>query len=200
MTTYGRIILASASRSRAAILSGAAIPFEIWPSQVDEEPIKTSCRANGRSAADCAMRLATEKARAVSEYQVDAWVVGADQMLHCQGRWFDKPGTVAEAREHLTALRGHTHELITAVCLFYAGRMLWKHEETISLTMRPFSDAFLDSYLEKVGGDITTTVGAYRLEGFGAHLFERIEGDYFTILGLPLLPLLAALREHEIID
>ena len=140
------------------------------------------------------LALAEAKAVRVAARRERALVIGADQMLVLGRRWFDKPAKPAEAREHLLALRGRRHELVTAVCVARDGTVLWRHLERPGLVMRDFSDAFLDAYLATVGDDVLTTVGAYRLEGRGVQLMARIEGDYFSILGLPLLPLLDFLR------
>jgi septum formation protein len=121
-------------------------------------------------------------------------VIGADQMLDCKGVWFDKPADRRQARAQLVALRGRTHVLSSAACVYRDGQRLWHAVQQARLTMRPFSDEFLDEYLSAVGDDVTGSVGAYRLEGLGSHLFARVEGDWFTILGLPLLPLLDFLR------
>ena len=126
-------------------------------------------------------------------------MIGADQILECDGAWFDKPRSMSEARSHLLALRGRTHRLATAACVVRDGQRIWHHVSVPALTMRAFSDAFLDSYLERCGDDLLSSVGAYRLEGAGAQLFARIRGDFFTILGLPLLELLGFLREHGVV-
>ncbi|GAB6052453.1 Maf family protein [Magnetospira thiophila] len=194
-----RLILASASRSRADILTGAGIPHAVHPADLDETPIKIACKKDGQSALQTAAALAEAKAMSVSELHPGAWIVGADQMLRCEDRWLDKPRTPAEARDHLQFLRGRTHHLETALCLARDDRVRWAHQDTVSLTMRHFSDAFIDDYLEAVGEDVTTTVGCYRLEGLGTHLFSNIEGDYFTILGLSLLPLLEKLRDLGVV-
>jgi septum formation protein len=148
----------------------------------------------GIAAEDVALALADSKARAVSARRPGAIVVGADQILECEGRWFDKPATVEEAARHLRALRGRTHRLVSAVVAVRDGERRWRHAAEARLTMRDFSDRFLEDYLARSGPAILESVGAYRLEGLGAQLFARIEGDYFTILGLPLLPLLDFLR------
>ena len=145
------------------------------------------------------MVLAELKAQRVSQRHKDALVIGADQMLQCGGIWFDKPADLDHARGHLIALRGKTHELLSAVCVVRDGEVLWRHLESAQLTMRPFSDAFIDEYLAAAGDAVCASVGAYQLEGRGAQLFSRIEGDYFTILGLPLLPLLGFLVNHGVV-
>ena len=193
------VILASASASRGALLREAGIAIERDPASVDEDDVKRSFRNQNGSAAQVAEALAELKAQVVSQRYEGALVIGADQMLQCGGVWFDKPVDRDHARGHLIALRGKTHELLSAVCVIRDGECLWRHLESARLTMRPFSDAFLDEYLAAAGKSVCASVGAYRLENRGAQLFSRIEGDYFTILGLPLLPLLGFLVNHGVI-
>lgn len=193
------IVLASGSRPRADMLANAGVPFTVDPAAVDESAVKSSMRASGADAATAAEALAATKAQQVSRRHVDSLVIGADQMLVCDGDWFDKPEDATMARRHLARLRGRSHELISAVCVVQGGTVLWHHVDAASLTMRPFSDRFIDEYLEKMGEKITATVGGYELEGLGAQLFSRIAGDCFTILGMPLLPLLDFLRGHGVL-
>jgi septum formation protein len=192
------LILASASPSRRQLLTNAGLDFTIEPSGVDEDEIKLSLTAERASAQDVAETLAELKACHVSKRHPLALVIGCDSTLACEGRLFDKPPTLAAARRQLRDLSGRTHELCSSVVVARGGARLWHHNERARLTMRPFDDTFLDAYLERAGEGITGSVGAYHLEGAGAHLFSRIDGDYFTILGLPLLPLLAFLAEHGI--
>ncbi len=191
------VVLASASTARAALLAEAGLDLRADPAGIDEHALKSMLRAEGAEAGQTALALAEAKALRVAARREHRLVIGADQMLVLGRRWFDKPGSLAEAREHLLALRGRRHELVTAVCVARDGTVLWRHLERPSLVMRDFSDAFLDAYLATVGDDALTTVGAYRLEGLGVQLMARIEGDYFSILGLPLLPLLDFLRGCE---
>ena len=193
------LILASASRSRAELLRGAGLDFDVEPARLDEDELKAAMRANGAGASDVAEALAKAKACRTARARPGALVIGADQMLDCAGIWFDKPADLVEAAAHLRRLRDHTHELVTSVCIVQDDRPLWHHTARARLTMRPFSDDFITSYLDRVGPRACDSVGAYQLEGLGAQLFSRIEGDYFTILGLPLLPLLAFLREHGVV-
>lgn len=193
------VVLASASPARQALLAAAGVPAAIEPAHVDEDEIKRALRAEGTSAIDAATTLAELKAGRISASVPGALVIGADQILVCHGEWFDKPRDMDHARAHLQALRGHDHGLATAAVVIRDGRRIWHHAETPRLTMRPFSDAFIDDYLARAGTDILTSVGAYRLEATGVQLFSRIEGDFFSILGLPLLPLLAFLREHGVV-
>ncbi|HWG79017.1 MAG TPA: nucleoside triphosphate pyrophosphatase [Stellaceae bacterium] len=195
----GPIVLASASATRAAILAGAGIEALRDPAGIDEDEIKRSFRAAGRDAVACATALAETKATRVSARHIDMLVVGADQMLDCAGTWFDKPGDRAEARAQLVALRGKRHELLSAVTVVKNGAVIWHLVDRPRLTMRAFSDRFLDAYLAALGDDALASVGVYQLEGLGAQLFERIDGDYFSILGLPLLPLLDFLRGHGVV-
>jgi septum formation protein len=190
----GTLVLASTSRTRASLLQAAGFSTIADPPGVDEDEVKAAFRAEGADAGTCATALAEAKAERVSRRRPGKLVIGADQMLECNGLWFDKPPDRDHARAQLVALRARTHMLITAACAFHDGANLWHTVERARLTMRPFSDAFLEAYLASVGDDVTGSVGAYRLEGLGAHLFSRIEGDWFTILGLPLLPLLDFLR------
>ena len=194
------LILASASKSRATLMRAAGLTFEVIPAHVDEDAIKASMKAEGASAADCALALAEFKAGTVSQRYPEALVIGADQMLDCEGLWFDKPKDIAGARNHLVTLRGKTHVLPTSVAIALNGAPIWHHTGTPRLTVRAFSDAFIDEYLAAVGDAVTSSVGAYHLEGRGAQLFSKVDGDFFTILGLPLLELLAFLREHRVVS
>ena len=199
-SSAAELILASASASRAAVLRQAGLALSQIPAGVDEDEVKRSLGAEGADAAHVATTLADLKAQQVSRRHPDAFVIGADQMLECNGVWFDKPPDLDHARAHLVSLRGRTHELVTAAVVVRGGARLWQHVDRARLTMRPFSDAFIDEYLAAVGAEVCGTVGAYRLEGHGAQLFSRVQGDFFTILGLPLLPLLDFLRGHGIVS
>ncbi|HEX6840544.1 MAG TPA: Maf family protein [Stellaceae bacterium] len=195
----GPVVLASASAARAAILTGAGIEVLRDPAGIDEDEIKRSFRASGGDAVACATALAETKAMRVSARHNDALVVGADQMLDCAGTWFDKPRDRGEARAQLVALRGKRHELVSAVIVVKNGAVIWHFVDRPRLTMRAFSDRFLDAYMAALGDNALASVGVYQLEGLGVQLFERIEGDYFSILGLPLLPLLDFLRGNDVV-
>lgn len=188
------LILASQSQARAALLTGAGLRFDQKPSGVDEEPLKDISITRGDNPGVMAQFLAFSKAEVMSGQNPSALVIGADQVLVCGETCFDKPENLTEARRHLQALRGQTHRLETAVVVVRAGEVLWHFESAPQLTMRPFPDAFLDRYLEEAGEDVLWSVGAYQLEGSGVQLFQEVRGDYFSILGLPLLPLLEFLR------
>lgn len=193
-----RVVLASGSRVRATLLRQAGLDFEIRPADVDESVTKREMA--GAEPMQIAEALAAIKARAVSPSRPGALVIGADQMLVCGADLFDKPATLDEARSHLRRLRGRTHHLCSAAVIVRDSEVLWRHSERPELVMRPFSDGFIEGYLAAVGDDALLSVGAYQLEGRGAQLFERVEGDFFSILGLPLLPLLAFLRHRNLIE
>ncbi|MDB5495732.1 MAG: Maf/YceF/YhdE family protein [Phenylobacterium sp.] len=189
------IILASQSLARRAVLEAAGVPIEIAAAGVDEEAVKTAMLADGAAPRDIAEALAEQKAVAVSRARPE-YVVGADQTLEFEGRLYDKATTMEEARARLKLLRGKPHRLHSAVAVARGGAAVWRELDTATLTMRDFSDRFLEDYLAVEGAAALGSVGCYRLEGPGAQLFSRIEGDYFAILGLPLLGLLAFLRQH----
>ena len=193
------LILASASKARRAVLSGAGLRFETRVAGVDEAAIKEAAQAEGISADEAALILADAKAERVARSAPDALVIGADQLLVCDGVWFDKPPDMAAARGHLQRLRARRHELVTALVCHRAGQRIWQHVAKPRMTMRDFSDAFLEAYLAVEGEALLSSVGAYRLEGHGAQLFDRIEGDQPAILGMPLLPLLGFLRQHGVL-
>ncbi|MDX1484076.1 MAG: Maf family protein [Alphaproteobacteria bacterium] len=194
-----RVVLASASVVRAALLSGAGLAVTVDPASIDENELKCSLAAEGASAEDAAVALAHMKALRISPRHSGAFVIGADQILEVDGRWFDKPADMDQARENLRELRGRTHGLATAACIVRDGERIWHQVETPKLAMRDFSDEFLEYYLREAGDGILSSVGAYRLEGLGVQLFQHIDGSYFTILGLPLLALLDFLRANGVV-
>jgi len=175
------------------MLEHAGLIFDVIVPTCDEDVAKRQYRAQGRSPHAQAEALAELKAKSVSE-RTSAFVIGADQMLAVDGVALDKPRSTGEAREHLLLLRGRSHELITAAVVAKDGAVVWRATDVPRMRMRNFSDAFLDKYVERAGDDVLHSVGAYQLEGLGAQLFEHVEGDYFSVLGLPLLPLMAFLR------
>lgn len=189
------VILASKSAARRAVLDGAAVPYEVLVAGVDEDAVKTGLLAEGATPRDIADALAELKALRVSRGRSD-FVIGADQTLDLDGQLYDKAEDIAAARERLKTLRGKTHKLHSAVVVAKDGAPIWREVVTARLTMRDFSDEFLEEYLSTEGEAALGSVGCYRLEGPGAQLFSRIEGDYFAILGLPLLGLLDLLRRH----
>lgn len=193
------VVLASASRVRLELLRRAGVTLRAEPARVDEEEVRASLRAENAEAAAAAETLAELKAQKVSRREPQALVIGADQILDCAGEWFDKPMDRRRAAADLGALSGKEHTLATAVCVVRGGARLWHHRETARLTMRPLNEGFIDAYLDAVGAEALGSVGAYQIEGLGAQLFSAVDGDYFSILGLPLLPLLEFLRNHGIL-
>ena len=191
------LILASQSRSRQALLTNAGIGFEAVTAEIDERAVQ---QASGLSAPGAiASLLAREKALSVSARQPGKFVIGADQTLALGERLFSKPAGRAQAAEQLRALAGRSHELHSAVAVAHDGKILFEAVAIAGMTMRRLGEAEIDVYLDQAGEAVTSSVGAYQLEGLGVHLFERIEGDHFTILGLPLLPLLAFLRSEQLL-
>lgn len=200
-SSLSQIILASTSRARREMLAAAGVAFTVEAADVDEPAIRKTLLA-AKSAAtppQIADALARTKAEDVSQRHKGSLVIGGDQVLALGTELLTKAKDEAAARATLKKLRGKTHELHSAVALAVDGRVLWTHTGTARLKMRDFSDAFLEEYLTRAGDRIGQSVGAYELEGLGVQLFDKIEGDYFTILGLPLLPLLAELRAHGMI-
>ena len=187
------LVLASKSEIRRAILQDAGIPIEVQATDIDERAIE-QC-STPRDAGESAALLAREKARTVATRCPGRLVLGADQTLALGKQRFSKPSDRAGARNQLEALRGRTHELHSAIALAQASSILWEHREVARLTMRAFSDQFLEAYVEAAGAGLTASVGGYQLERLGIHLFERIEGDHFVILGLPLMALLQYFRQ-----
>ena len=194
-----QLILASASPARAGMLAAAGVAFEQRPAAIDEAEMKAALRADDVAPGDAALALAEMKARRIASGAPGRLVLGADQILTCEGRWFDKPRDLAEARAQLAALAGRRHELWTAAIVIRGDARLWHEIAQARLWLRPCSDAFLDAYLDAVGDLALGSVGAYQIEGLGAQLFARVEGDRFAILGLPLIGLLECLRVQGVL-
>ncbi|HZZ69866.1 MAG TPA: Maf family protein [Phenylobacterium sp.] len=192
------LILASKSVTRRAVLDGAGVTYEAAGSGVDEDAVKTELLARGAGPREIAAALAEKKALAVSVGRPEL-VIGADQTLEFNGRLYDKAETVQDARARLRTLRGRPHQLHSAVAVAQGGAVVWRETKSATLTMRDFTDAFLESYLAAEGEAALGSVGCYRLEGLGVQLFSRIDGDYFTILGLPMLGLLELLRRRGVL-
>lgn len=196
-----RLILASQSAARRAMLEAAGVPHEAMPAGVDEDAAKESLRGEGLDARGLANALAELKALRLSRRYSDALVLGCDQTLaRADGSMLDKPADRDMARQQLLQLRGETHSLTSAAVICEAGRPVWRHVDVAKLSMREFSDTFLDRYLDAEWPAISGCVGGYRLEGLGAQLFSRVNGDHFTILGLSLIPLLDFLRTRRILE
>lgn len=194
MTT--RIVLASGSAARQSLLANAGVAFDVVPSQIDEEVVRDALYSGGDTPdpSDVAEVLSRAKATDVSARESGALVIGGDQVLSLDGQVYQKPADMDEARGQLLELRGKTHALYTAVVIAQDGEVTWAHVDVANITMRSFSAAFVGQYLAKAGPDILQSVGCYHLEGLGVQLMEEVAGDFFTVLGLPMLPLLAELR------
>jgi septum formation protein len=188
------LVLASRSSARRALLQAAGLPVEVWPAEIDERATESALAGGGAGAV--AAILARAKASAVASALPGRLVLGADQTLSLGAERFSKPASPAAARDQLRALAGRTHELHSALAFVRDGEILFEHAEGVHMTMRPLSEAFIDRYIGAAGSAVTASVGAYQVEGLGIHLFERIEGDYFAVLGLPLLAVLNFLRRE----
>lgn len=193
------LLLASASPARARMLRAAGVPVEAIPAPIDERAVEAPLLAQGAAAERVALALAQAKAGALASTHPARWILGADQILVCEGEILHKPAGFPEAEAQIARLAGRTHRLISAAVLWSEGRAAARLVTHAELTMRPFTAAAIARYVAAAGPDILTCVGAYQLEGLGVQLFERVEGDYFTILGLPLLPLLAEMRRLELL-
>jgi septum formation protein len=191
------LILASQSSARKMLLANAGLEYEAVTADIDERGIQSG--SNLSNPREIALLLAREKAKAVSVNRPESHVIGADQTLALGDRLFNKPTGRAQALAQLRDLAGNTHELNSAVAVAREGQVVFEHVSVARMTMRQMTEAELSAYLDAAGDAVTTSVGAYQLEGLGIHLFERIEGDHFTILGLPLLPLLAFLRRERLV-
>jgi septum formation protein len=194
-----RLILASASEIRRQLLANAGLQVEAIPARVDEDSIRAALESEGANPRDIADTLAEMKARKLAERHPDALVIGCDQVLEFQRKAWGKPGSPDEARSQLQALRGQTHKLLSAVVVYDGGKPVWRHVGEVRLTMHAFSDAYLTDYLARNWESLRQSVGGYKLEEEGVRLFSAIEGDYFTVLGLPVLPLLSYLGQRGVI-
>lgn len=192
-----RLILASKSAARQMMLTNAGVKFTVRVADVDEDAVKAT--HDPADAEGLAVELARIKALAVSRHDPEAWILAADQTLAFQGGLVSKAGSLAEARERLTAMRGRLHHLHSGAALARNGQIVWSGVDTATMRVRDFSDAFLEAYLAAEGERLLACVGSYRLEGMGSQLFEAVEGDYFTVLGLPLWPVLAELRRAGVL-
>lgn len=193
------LVLASQSTTRAELLSAAGLVFQTAAPRVDEDAIKASLQAEGASPTDIAVILAKIKAERISaQFPLDL-VIGADQILTLDDKIFSKASNIEAARDQLKTLRGHRHKLITGMVVALAGTEIWRNVDIATLTMRPFSDAFLDQYLVAMGDQVCTSVGGYHIEGVGTQLFSSVLGDWTTIKGLTVLPLVNFLREHGVV-
>lgn len=194
------LVLASGSKTRKKMLENAGIAITVSPPVVDEGAIKESLISEGVRARDIADALAEAKARTAAYQHPDSMVLAADQILALDEKIFSKAKTREDAVAALKLLSGKKHKLVSAAVVYEQGQPVWRHVDEAVLTVRPLSDAFIDQYLDRLGDDAFWSVGCYQLEGLGAQLFEKIEGDYFTILGLPLLPLLDFLRRRSMLQ
>ena len=192
-----RLILASKSAARRAMLKGAGVPFSVQVADVDEDAIKAT--HDPADAAGLAVELARAKALAVSRHDPQAWVLGADQTLAFAGGLVSKAPSMEAARAQLASMRGRTHQQHSGAALARDGQVVWSGVDSVTMRARDFSDTFLEAYLAAEGEGLLASVGSYRLEGMGAQLFEAVEGDYFTVLGLPLWPVLAELRRAGVL-
>lgn len=199
MFNKSELILASKSSSRRNLMKNAGLTFKLHVSEVDEDIIKNTFLKSGEPS-DVAMILSQAKAMVVSELFPQSYVIGADQTLLFDGKIYDKPASSRDARDQLLALRGKQHQLETAACIMKNGELLWSISESSYLTMRNFSPEFLGKYLAAEGDNVKTSVGGYKLEGLGLQLFEKIDGEFFSILGLPMLKLLGYLRTQNLIE
>lgn len=193
------LVLASASPARRTMLEAAGVPVTVEPARIDEAAVKAAMRAEAAPPRDLADTLAELKACRVSARRPDVLVLGADQVLVLDGRVLDKPADMEEARAQLLALRDKRHMLLSAAVIALDGEPVWRHIGQARLRMRPFTDAFLERYLAAAGEAVLGSVGAYHLEGIGAQLFAEVQGDHFTVLGLPLLEVLGYLRAREVL-
>ena len=200
MDASTNLVLASSSTVRARLLREAGLAFQTHPARIDEDAVKQSMLGEGAKPRDIADALAELKAMRISPRYPNGMVIGADQILVCEGCLFSKPLDRAEAQRHLEMLSGKRHDLVTAAVIARGGSVIWRRVDIVKLTMRELSPTFISDYLDRTGEDALESVGCYRLEGLGVQLFQKIDGDFFTILGLPLLAILDFLRLHKVIE
>lgn len=193
------LILASSSATRRRLLTNAGVDFRVVPPGLDEKTIKTEYQAQGANPSETAMALALAKARTVSSKFPDQLVLGADQILVCNGQWFEKPKGTDGIRNHLTRLSGQQHKLINGVAIVECGIPVWCYDNTITMKMRRLNEDFVNYYIDRAGEEVHKSVGAYNLEGLGIQLVSQTDGDFFSILGLPLIPILEFLRKRGIV-
>lgn len=198
--TQTEIILASKSSARRQILENAAVSFRWLDADINENTIKKKSLELGKRPEIIAHELACAKAHLISNSYPNALVIGCDQLLCLDGKIYDKPRSLIDAAAHLKSFRNNTHKLIASVVIVKAGELIWSYTDEAKMHVRNLSDEFIETYLKIEGEKVLTSVGAYRLEGMGSQIFERIDGDYFTILGLPLLPILEELRHKGALD
>ena len=189
------LILASKSTIRQRLLANAGINFKVCAAQIDEDVIRLRCRKANKSVEAPALKIARTKGSLISTKFPESFVISADQILEQDKTWYEKPSNRVEARAQLKALSGGWHRLITACCVYFDNTEKWHEIATAQMSVRNLSNAFIEQYLDSIGRDAFNSVGAYQLEGRGVNLFETIDGDFFSILGLPILPLLAYLRQ-----
>jgi len=193
------LVLASTSAARNRLLKNAGVSFHTIASGVDEAPIKREGKLGDRGPREVAETLAAKKALNVSRAHPHAIVIGSDQLLVCKDEWFDRPPSLVAARKQLERLSGRVHQLVNATVIIKNGAAIWNYQNTINVEMRELSSDLIEKYLAKEGEAVCESVGAYKLEGCGAQLLAQVDGDFFSILGLPLLPLLGFLREQNIL-
>ena len=193
------LILASASLARNRLLKNAGVVFRTVASGIDEAAIKQKFKLDEKCPNEVALALATAKAISVGTQYPGNTIIGSDQLLVCDGQWFDKPTCMETARDQLECLSGRVHKLVNATVITKNGASIWNYQNTVNVEMRELSIGLIDEYLAKEGGAVCETVGAYKLEGHGAQLLTKVDGDFFSILGLPILPLLGFLRERDIL-
>jgi septum formation protein len=197
---YTQLILASGSKHRATLLQNAGLTFSADPADIDERMLEIPLLQANLEPGDIAMVLAEAKAQEVSKRHPGALVIGCDQTLSLEDQMFHKPRDMTAARKHLLALSGKTHQLNSAIALVYDGETIWRHIEVADMSMRQLDPGFIGRYLASIGESALSSVGSYQIEHRGIQLFEQTEGDYFTIIGLPLIPLLNKLRELDFLD